>query len=154
MALTPGDAAPDFQLPADGGGSLRLSDLKGKPVVVYFYPRDDTPGCTKEAFGFSCLADRFAALGVTVIGISGDTAKSHDKFIAKYELKVRLASDAEHATMEAFGVWVEKSMYGKKYMGVERATFLIDGNGVVARAWPKVKVDGHAEEVLKAVEAL
>lgn len=154
MALTPGDAAPDFQLPADGGGSLRLSDLKGKPVVVYFYPRDDTPGCTKEAIGFSCLADRFAALGVTVIGISGDTAKSHDKFIAKYELKVRLASDAEHATMEAFGVWVEKSMYGKKYMGVERATFLIDGNGVVARAWPKVKVDGHAEEVLKAVEAL
>lgn len=154
MALTPGDAAPDFQLPADGGGSLRLSDLKGKPVVVYFYPRDDTPGCTKEAIGFSCLADRFAALGVTVIGISGDTAKSHDKFIAKHELKVRLASDAEHATMEAFGVWVEKSMYGKKYMGVERATFLIDGNGLVARAWPKVKVDGHAEEVLKAVEAL
>lgn len=153
MTLAVGDIAPDFELPADGGGTLRLGDLRGKPVVIYFYPRDDTPGCTKEAIGFSCLIDRFAALGVAVIGISGDSPGSHDKFIAKHDLKVRLASDTSQAVMQAWGVWVEKTMYGRKSMGVERSTFLIDAGGRVARVWRKVKVEGHVEEVLAAVEA-
>jgi peroxiredoxin Q/BCP len=154
MALNPGDVAPDFELPGNGGQTIRLSSLAGKPVVVYFYPKDDTPGCTKEAIGFSCLAADFEAAGVTVIGISTDSVKSHDKFVAKHDLKIALGSDADHAVMEAFGVWVEKSMYGKSYMGVERSTFLIGRDGKVAAAWPKVKVEGHAEAVLAAAKAL
>ena len=155
MALALGDDAPDFDLAADGGGRIRLSATKGAPAVVYFYPKDDTPGCTKEAIAFSCLATDFARLGVTVIGISPDSPNKHDKFRDKYELNgIRLASDPEHGAMRAFGVWVEKSMYGKKYMGVERATFLIGADGKVARAWPKVKIEGHAEEVLAAAKSL
>jgi peroxiredoxin Q/BCP len=152
--VTEGSPAPDFTLPTDGGGSVTLSALKGKPVVVYFYPKDDTSGCTKEAIGFSCLKPDFDAIGATVIGISPDDAKSHDKFKSKHELSVLLAADEERKAIEAFGVWVEKSMYGRAYMGVDRSTFLIDRDGKVARAWRKVKVPGHAEEVLAAARAL
>jgi peroxiredoxin Q/BCP len=152
--VTEGSPAPDFTLPTDGGGSVTLSALKGKPVVVYFYPKDDTSGCTKEAIGFSCLKPDFDAIGATVIGISPDDAKSHDKFKSKHELSVLLAADEERKAIEAFGVWVEKSMYGRAYMGVDRSTFLIDRDGKVARAWRKVKVPGHAEEVLAAAKAL
>ena len=149
-----GNPAPNFTLPRDGGGEVSLSDHAGKPVVVYFYPKDDTPGCTKEAIGFTDLADDFAALGATVIGISKDPVKKHDKFRDKYELKVILGSDEESTTCEDYGVWVEKNMYGKKYMGIQRATFLIGADGNVARVWPKVKVPGHVEEVLEAVKSL
>lgn len=149
-----GQPAPSFLAPRDGGGEVDLSALKGEIVVLYFYPKDDTSGCTKQAVAFSELADRFAAAGATVIGLSKDTVEKHDKFIVKHDLKVILASDADSDVCERYGVWVEKSMYGKKYMGIERATFLIDREGVVAQVWPKVKVPGHAEAVLKAVEAL
>ncbi len=149
-----GQAAPDFELPTDTGGSVRLSKLKGHPVVVYFYPKDDTSGCTKEAQAFTALADAFAAAGVLVIGISPDSIASHAKFRSKYGLSIDLAADEERKAVEAYGVWVEKSMYGRKYMGVERATFLIDAKGRIARAWHKVKVPGHADEVLAAVQAL
>ena len=152
--ITEGSPAPDFTLPTDGGGSVTLSSLKGKPVVVYFYPKDDTSGCTKEAIGFSCLKPDFDAIGATVIGISPDDAKSHDKFKTKHELSIVLAADEERKAIEAFGVWVEKSMYGRAYMGVDRSTFLIDREGKVAKAWRKVKVPGHAEEVLAAAKAL
>lgn len=154
MALSIGDTIPPFDLPGDGGVPVRSADLAGRPFVVYFYPKDDTSGCTKEAISFSCLADRFAAIGVPVVGVSPDGPKSHDKFRAKYGLNLRLASDESHAALEAFGVWVEKSMYGRKYMGVERSTLLVGADGRVARAWPKVKIEGHAEEVLAAAEAL
>jgi len=147
------DAAPDFELPTDEG-SVRLSQFRGKPVVVYFYPKDDTSGCTAEARAFSALRGEFAAAGAEVIGISPDSAASHGKFRKKYDLEVTLASDEDKTVANAYGVWVEKSMYGRKYMGVERSTFLIDGTGRIARIWRKVKVPGHAEAVLEAVRGL
>jgi peroxiredoxin Q/BCP len=149
-----GDKAPDFELPLDDGTSLKLSRLRGKPVVVYFYPKDDTSGCTAEAKDFSRLAADFDATGAEVIGVSPDGAESHQKFRRKYELAIKLAADIETAVARAYGVWVEKSMYGRSYMGVERSTFLIDGTGRIARSWRKVKVPGHAEEVLAATKAL
>jgi peroxiredoxin Q/BCP len=149
-----GDKAPDFELPTDDGETLRLSRLKGKPAVLYFYPKDDTSGCTAEAKDFSRLAPAFRKAGVEVIGVSPDSLESHARFRRKYDLAVRLAGDADKAVAKAYGVWVEKSMYGRKYMGVERSTFLIDGKGRIARSWRKVKVPGHAEEVLEAAKAL
>ena len=152
--LTAGDMAPDFSLPRNGGGTISLSDFAEKPVVLYFYPKDDTSGCTTEAIDFSGLAGEFEKIGATVIGVSPDSVKSHDKFAAKHNLSVVLAADEEHKALEAYGVWKEKSMYGKTYMGVERSTFLIDKAGKVAEVWRKVKVPGHAEAVLKAAQAL
>ena len=149
-----GDKAPDFELPTESGETLRLSKLKGRPVVVYFYPKDDTSGCTAEAEDFSALAPDFRKAGVEVIGVSPDSVESHRKFRKKYDLTVKLAADVDKAVALAYGVWVEKSMYGRKYMGVERATFLIDGKGRIAKSWRKVKVPGHAEEVLAAARAL
>ncbi|SFV28156.1 peroxiredoxin [Hyphomicrobium facile] len=149
-----GKKAPDFSLPDDIGGEVRLSKLKGRLVVLYFYPKDDTSGCTQEAKDFSCLAEEFAAVGADVIGISPDSAKSHQKFKTKHGLSVRLAADEQKETAIAYGVWVEKSMYGRKYMGVERSTFLIDKSGKLLRSWRKVRVPGHAEEVLETVKAL
>ena len=153
MTLNAGDKAPDFDLPADGGGRVRLADYAGKKLVLYFYPKDDTTGCTNEAKGFTEAAADFAKAGVAVVGVSKDSVKSHDKFKAKYDLNFPLGSDAEGKAVEAYGVWVEKSMYGRKYMGIERATYLIDGQGRIAKVWRKVKVTGHAAEVLKAVQA-
>jgi len=152
--LEVGQIAPDFELPTDGGRSLKLSSLRGKPVVLYFYPKDDTSGCTAESIAFSALKPQFEKLGATVIGMSPDSVKSHDKFKAKHDLAIDLATDEEKKTLEAYGVWKEKSMYGRKYMGVERSTFLIDPEGRIARAWRKVRVPGHAEEVLDAAKAL
>jgi thioredoxin-dependent peroxiredoxin len=149
-----GAAAPKFSLPGDDGKPIDLAKLKGKPVVLYFYPKDDTSGCTAEAKDFTCLIDQFTAAGAAVIGVSPDSVASHAKFIAKHELGVRLAADEEKTVSTAYGVWVEKSMYGKKYMGVERATFLIDAKGRIAEVWRKVKVPGHADAVLAAVKAL
>ena len=149
-----GQDAPDFTLPRDGGGEITLSSLKPKTAVLYFYPRDDTSGCTKEALGFTEAKAEFEAAGAVVVGVSKDTAAKHDKFIAKHGLDVILASDAEGDVCERYGVWVEKSMYGKTYMGIERATFLIGGDGVVRREWRKVKVPGHVDAVLEAVKAL
>jgi thioredoxin-dependent peroxiredoxin len=153
MSLQPGDAAPDFDLPSDGGGHVRLADFKGKTLVLYFYPKDDTSGCTSEAQAFTAAADDFKKAGAVVVGVSKDSVKSHDKFKAKYDLNFPLGSDAEGKAVEAYGVWVEKSMYGRKYMGIERATYLIDGAGRIAKVWRKVKVTGHAAEVLKAAQA-
>ncbi len=150
----PGEIAPDFTLPRDGGGTVTLSALRPGKVVVYFYPKDDTPGCTTEALDFTRLKDAFAAAGTTVIGVSKDSVSAHDKFCRKHGLGIILASDEAGTVCEDWGVWVEKAMYGKKYFGVERSTFLIDGQGRVARAWPKVKVPGHADEVLAAAQAL
>ena len=147
-----GQQAPSLTVSATGGASINLA-APGSPVVLYFYPKDDTSGCTKEAQDFTALAGDFAAAGAKVIGVSRDPAKSHDKFIAKYDLKVPLASDEDGAISDAFGTWVEKSMYGRKYMGMERATYLIGADGTVLKAWRKVKVPGHAAEVLKAVKA-
>jgi thioredoxin-dependent peroxiredoxin len=152
--LKEGDKAPDFNLPTDTRAALKLSKLKGKPVVIYFYPKDDTPGCTTEAKDFSCLLDDFKAAGAEVIGISPDAVASKAKFRKKHDLSVQLAADEDRKTVESYGVWVEKSMYGKKYMGVERSTFLVDKSGKLARIWPKVKVPGHAAEVLAAVKEL
>lgn len=149
-----GKIAPDFKLMDDAGSTVQLSKLKGKPVVVYFYPKDDTSGCTAEAKDFSCLASKFAQAGAEVIGISPDSAASKQKFKAKHALTVRLAADEDKKAAEAYGVWVEKSMYGKKYMGVERSTFLVGKDGKIAKSWRKVKVPGHADEVLEAVKAL
>ena len=153
-AIGPGDTAPDFDLPAAGGGRIRLADLRGKAVVLYFYPKDDTPGCTKESQGFSEAAADFAAAGAVVVGVSKDSVASHDKFKAKYGLALELGSDPEGAVIAAYGAWVEKSMYGKTYMGIDRSTFLIDPSGKLAQAWRKVKVPGHVAEVLKAAQAL
>jgi thioredoxin-dependent peroxiredoxin len=152
--LVEGDPAPDFELPTDGGGRARLKDLKGKPVVIYFYPKDDTSGCTAEAIAFNRLRVEFAAAGAMVVGVSPDSKASHDKFKHKHDLKIALAADTERSAIEAYGVWKEKSMYGRKYFGVERSTFLIDRNGRIAKVWRKVKVTGHADEVLAATEAL
>jgi peroxiredoxin len=152
--LSPGDAAPAFQAPADGGTTLSLADFQGKPLVLYFYPKDDTSGCTTEAKGFTEAAGDFAAAGAAVVGVSKDSVASHDKFKAKYELGFPLISDSDGAIVEAYGVWVEKSMYGRKYMGIDRSTFLIDAKGKIARIWRKVKVPGHVAEVLAAARAL
>jgi peroxiredoxin Q/BCP len=149
-----GDQAPDFALPTDGGDTLTLSGRAGKPFVLYFYPKDDTSGCTAEAKDFSQLAPAFRKAGVEVVGVSPDSVESHRKFRKKYNLAVQLAADADKAVAMAYGVWVEKSMYGRRYMGVERSTFLIDAGGRIARSWRKVKVPGHAAEVLAAAQAL
>ncbi len=151
--LEVGDLAPDFDLPRDGGGSLRLSQLRGKPVVLYFYPADDTPGCTAEAIDFSRLKPDFEKAGATVIGLSPDSTRKHDKFKAKHALAVDLVADEQRQVIESYGLWVEKKLYGRAYMGVERATFLIGSDGRIARIWRKVKVKGHAEAVLEAVQA-
>jgi thioredoxin-dependent peroxiredoxin len=153
-SLSIGDLAPDFTLPRDGGGTVALSTYKGSPVVVYFYPKDDTSGCTTEAISFTALADAFETVGAVVIGISPDSVKRHDKFVAKHSLSVILGADEDKTTLEAYQVWKEKSMYGKTYMGVERTTYLIDGDGKIAAIWPKVKVPGHADAVLKALQDL
>jgi len=145
--------APQFTLPRDGGGTLSLSDFSGKMVVLYFYPKDDTSGCTKEAQGFTEHAAEFAAAGAVVLGVSKDSIAKHDKFRDKYGLGVTLLSDEQGHVCEDYGIWVEKSMYGKTYMGIERATFLIDGTGRILREWRKVKVDGHVQEVLEAVRS-
>ena len=150
--INEGNRAPALRLAASDGSSVDLAS-PGSPLVLYFYPKDDTSGCTREAQDFTALAGDFAAAGVRVIGVSRDPMKKHDKFIAKYELKVPLASDEDGAVSDAFGTWVEKSMYGRKYMGMERSTFLIAADGRVVRAWRKVKVPGHAGDVLKAARA-
>ena len=152
--LNEGDAAPDFKLKTDGGGEARLVDLAGKPVVLYFYPKDDTSGCTAEAIAFSGLKPEFDRLQAVVIGVSPDSPASHDKFKSKHSLAVALAADPERSAIEAYGVWKEKSMYGRKYFGVERTTFLIGRDGRIARIWRKVKVPKHAQEVLAAVKAM
>jgi len=154
MSLAVGDKAPDFTLPTDGGGEVSQKALKGKTVVLYFYPRDDTPGCTTEACAFRDALPDFSKVKATIVGVSKDTVASHDKFKTKFKLSFPLASDADGKVCEAYGAWGEKSMYGKKYMGIERSTFLIDGKGVVRNIWRKVKVDSHAAEVLKAAAAL
>lgn len=154
VELAAGSKAPGFNLPRNGGGTISLADLAGRSAVLFFYPKDDTPSCTSEAIAFSALNTAFSALGATVIGLSPDPVKKHDKFAAKHRLSVILAADEDKEAIGAYGVWREKSMYGRKYMGVERTTFLVDGDGVIVKVWEKVKVPGHAEEVLKAVEAL
>jgi thioredoxin-dependent peroxiredoxin len=154
MSVDVGDKAPAFTLPTDGGGEISLDDFKGKPVVLYFYPKDDTSGCTAEACAFRDALPDFSKVKAEIIGISRDPVKKHDQFKEKYALNFPLASDEEGKTCEAYGTWVEKSMYGRKYMGIERSTFLIDGKGVIREVWRKVKVPGHAEEVLKAAKAL
>jgi len=152
--IEPGTKAPEFSLPRDGGGEVALSDLAGRTVVLFFYPKDDTSGCTKEAIAFTELLADFEAEGATVLGVSKDSVRKHDKFRDKHDLKVTLLSDDESDVCERYGVWAEKSMYGKTYMGIERSTFLIDGEGTVREVWRKVKVPGHAEAVLDAVKAL
>jgi peroxiredoxin Q/BCP len=152
--LNEGDKAPDFSAPTDGGGKLKLSSLKGRKVVLYFYPKDDTPGCTTEACGFRDSLKSFGKIDAEIVGVSKDSEKSHDKFKDKYELPFTLVSDTDGKICEAYGTWVEKSMYGRKYMGIERATFLIDEKGVVRNIWRKVKVTGHVDEVLAAAKAL
>ncbi|WP_284758115.1 thioredoxin-dependent thiol peroxidase [Agrobacterium sp. fls2-241-TYG-188a] len=152
--LAIGDKAPDFTLPRNGGGEINLASLQGKAVVLYFYPKDDTSGCTVQALDFSAMGADFEAANSVVIGISPDSVKSHDKFAAKHALTVMLASDEEKTVLETYGVWKEKSMYGKKYMGVERTTYLIAPDGKIAKVWNKVKPAGHAQIVLEAIRAL
>lgn len=154
MALQDGDKAPVFSLARDGGGTVSLDDFKGRKLVLYAYPKDDTPGCTQEAIAFNRLRAEFAAAGTEILGISPDPVKSHDKFKAKHGLEFALAADETQQALQAYGIWVEKSMYGRSYMGVERTTFLIGADGRIARIWRKVKVPGHAEEVLAAAQAL
>ena len=154
MSANEGQPAPALDLPTDNGGRVSLAALKGQAAVVYFYPKDDTTGCTREAQDFTALAPDFAALDATVIGVSRDTVKKHDRFKAKYDLAVILASDEDGAACEAWGVWVQKKLYGREYMGIERATFLIDADGRIARAWRNVKVADHAAAVLEAVRSL
>jgi thioredoxin-dependent peroxiredoxin len=152
--LAPGDRAPTFKLLTDDSGEISTASLKGSPFVLYFYPKDDTSGCTKEAIGFSEARKKFDSAGVTVIGISKDSLESHKKFRTKHKLKISLASDPEIKAAEAYGVWGEKTLYGRKYMGMERATFLIDAKGVIRQIWRKVKVPGHVEAVLGAAREL
>jgi peroxiredoxin Q/BCP len=154
MSVGVGDKAPDFALPTDGGGTASLKSLNGKTVVLYFYPKDDTSGCTAEACAFRDALPDFSKVKVEIIGVSRDSVASHDKFKKKFKLPFPLAADEDGKVCQAYGVWVEKSMYGRKYMGIDRASFLIDGKGVVRKVWRKVKVPGHAEEVLDAAEAL
>jgi thioredoxin-dependent peroxiredoxin len=151
-SLQPGDSAPDFTLPGDGGSTISLAGLRGKKIVLYFYPKDDTSGCTLEAKNFNDSKAAFAKAGTEIIGVSADSVASHDKFKKKYGLDFALASDESKAMLEAYGVWVEKSMYGKKYMGIERSTFLIGADGKIKQVWSKVKVPGHVDEVLKAAK--
>ena len=153
MTLDVGRNAPEFTLPSETGEPLNLKDLRGAPVVLYFYPKDDTSGCTLEARDFTALAGDFQAAGARVLGVSRDSVKSHAKFCAKHSLGITLLSDETGSVCEAYGVWKEKSMYGRTYMGIERSTFLIDADGKIARVWTKVKVKGHAAEVLEAVRA-
>lgn len=148
-----GSPAPDFTLPRDGGGELTLSSLQPSKVVLYFYPKDDTSGCTKEAIGFTESKADFEAAGAVVVGVSRDTVAKHDKFIAKHELDVTLVADVDGSVCEAYGTWVEKQMYGKKYMGIERSTFLIGSDGAVLQEWRKVKVPGHVDAVLEAAKS-
>jgi len=152
MPLSVGDKAPNFSMPSDNDGTVSLSDYKDKFLILYFYPKDDTPGCTKEAIGFSQMKEDFDELGADILGISKDTAAKHDKFIAKHDLSVRLGSDEDGKMIESYGVWVEKNMYGKKYMGIERATYLIGPNGKVLEIWRKVRVKNHVEAVLTALK--
>ncbi|MBO9377812.1 redoxin domain-containing protein [Sphingomonas histidinilytica] len=152
--LKEGDKAPNVTLDLPDGSKTSVAGEAGKILVLYFYPKDDTPGCTTEAQGFTALADDFARAGATIIGVSKDSAARHQKFIDKYGLKLRLASDSDGSVCEAFGTWIEKSLYGRQYMGIDRATFLIGKDGTIARIWRKVKVKGHAEEVLAAAKAL
>ena len=153
-SLSVGDSAPDFTLPGDAEGNMSLSSLRGQKVVLYFYPKDDTPGCTTEAIDFSAFMDDFAKAGAIVVGVSPDSCAKHAKFRSKHDLKVVLLADEGKAMLEAYGVWAEKSMYGRSYMGVERTTFLINAKGKIAQIWNKVKVAGHAKEVLAAAQAL
>ena len=150
----PGTLAPEFSLPADGGETLSSSDFKGKKLVLYFYPKDNTPGCTKQAIGFTGLKSEFDAADTVILGVSRDSVKKHDNFIEKKELGIRLLSDEDGALCERYGVWQEKKLYGRTFMGIVRSTFLIDRDGKIARVWPKVKVAGHMEEVLEAARAL
>ena len=152
--LAPGDKAPAFRLPTDRDDEISSASLRGKPYVLYFYPKDDTSGCTKEAVAFSEAKRKFAAAGVEIVGISKDSPESHAKFRKKYTLNITLGSDTELKTANAYGVWVEKSLYGRRYMGMDRATFLVDAKGVIRQVWRKVKVPGHAEAVLSAAKAL
>jgi thioredoxin-dependent peroxiredoxin len=152
--LAPGDKAPDFELPDDTGGTISLASFAGKKLVLYFYPKDDTSGCTKEAIEISGLRAEFKKAGAAILGVSPDSVASHVKFKAKHKLEIALASDESKTMLAAYGVWVEKSMYGRKYMGVERTTFLIGKDGKIATVWNKVKVPGHAEAVLAAAKAL
>ena len=154
MSVSVGDSAPTFSAATDGDGKLDLAALKGRKVVLYFYPKDDTSGCTKEACGFKEALPDFSKLDAEILGVSKDSVKSHDKFKAKYDLPFKLVSDEDGSICEDYGVWVEKSMYGRKYMGIERATFLIDEDGVVQGVWRKVKVPGHVDAVLKAAQEL
>lgn len=154
MALEEGQKAPDFTMPTDGEGKLSLSELRGRKVVLYFYPRDDTSGCTKEACGFRDSLPDFFGTDAVVIGVSRDSVKSHDKFKDKHNLNFTLASDEDGSVCEAYGTWVEKSMYGKKFMGIERSTFLIDEEGVLRKIWRKVKVNGHVDAVLQEAQKL
>ncbi|MFO1189209.1 MAG: thioredoxin-dependent thiol peroxidase [Alphaproteobacteria bacterium] len=154
MTIDVGDRAPAIAAPTDGGGTFKLSDHKGKAVVLYFYPKDDTSGCTTEACGFRDALPDFRKAGAVVVGVSRDSVASHDKFKKKHDLPFTLVSDNEGRICAAYGTWVEKSMYGRKYMGIERSTFLIDGKGIVRHVWRKVKVTGHVAEVLKAIKAL
>ncbi|MCC7048181.1 MAG: thioredoxin-dependent thiol peroxidase [Alphaproteobacteria bacterium] len=154
MSVDVGKKAPDFTMPTDGGGTVSLSKLKGKPVVLYFYPKDNTSGCTKEACDFRDAMPDFGKLKATVIGVSKDSAKSHDGFKAKQKLNFMLGSDEDGKVCAAYGAWIEKSMYGRKYMGIDRSTYLIDASGVVRNIWRKVKVPGHVDEVLAALKAL
>lgn len=154
LMLKEGDKAPGFELPRDGGDTVKLTQFKGKPVVLYFYPKDDTSGCTRQAIGFSEKIAEFHDAGAEVIGVSPDSVKSHDKFRDKHGLEVILLADEEKAAIEAYGVWAEKKMYGRSYMGVERSTFLIGKDGKIRRAWRGVKVPGHVDEVLEAVKSL
>ncbi|ABQ70265.1 peroxiredoxin [Rhizorhabdus wittichii] len=152
--LKEGDKAPDVTLDLPDGSKTSVAEQAGKILVLYFYPKDDTPGCTTEAQGFTALADDFAKAGATIIGVSKDSAARHQKFIDKYGLKIRLASDGDGSVCEAFGTWIEKSLYGRQYMGIDRATFLIGKDGTIARIWRKVKVKGHAEDVLAVAKTL
>ena len=154
MSVSEGDNAPAFAMTTDGGGTVSLKDLKGQAVVLYFYPKDDTPGCTKEACAFRDLMPDFSGTDAAIIGVSKDSVKRHDNFKAKYELPFTLASDEDGSVCEAYGTWVQKKLYGREYMGIERATFLIDGKGVVYKIWRKVKVAGHAEDVLESAKSL